>query len=184
MKPGERIFQGKAAKGDEILIRYPQSSDLEDMTDYINTLSQERTYIRFQGEVQSVEDEKKYLEKKLEQIKNRRSVQLMVYAGNTLVGNSNIDLEEGIRKHVGVFGISLAKEFRNRGIGKILMEKVIEESKKNLPDLKIITLTIFGTNKVAFKMYQKFGFREYGRLPKGAMHKGKFIDYIYMSKTV
>jgi RimJ/RimL family protein N-acetyltransferase len=33
-------------------------------------------------------------------------------------------------------------------------------------------------------MYQKFGFIEYGTLPKGILYKGEYIDEIKMYKEV
>ena len=33
-------------------------------------------------------------------------------------------------------------------------------------------------------MYEKFGFTEYGNLPEGIKHKGKYINHIYMYKKI
>lgn len=94
------------------------------------------------------------------------------------------DPKRGAVKHEGVFGISVLKEYRGKGIGKLLMKLVLDESIKNLPNLRIITLGAFSTNSLAIKMYESFGFNEYGRLPGGVLHKGQYIDHVFMYKKV
>ncbi len=42
-----------------------------------------------------------------------------------------------------------------------------EEAEKNIPQLKIVTLGVFASNLLAKQIYEKFGFKEYGRLPRG-----------------
>ena len=61
------IYQDKTKTGKEILIRYPETGDLEEMLNFINELSDERTFIRYQGEHETLESEKKYLESRLEE---------------------------------------------------------------------------------------------------------------------
>ena len=86
--------------------------------------------------------------------------------------------------HVGLFGISLSKDFRGRGLGKKLMELVLEESKKNLKNLRILDLECFANNSIACDLYKSFGFKEYGRLPKGIAYNGDFVDAILMQYEV
>lgn len=184
MKAGKVIFQGKTKKGNEILIRYPLSTDVNMLHRYINTLSQEQTFIRFQGEEISIEEETNYLNSQIEKIEKGEAVKLFVFNNNELVAVSDIYLEDKISSHVGVFGITVAIEFRNEGIGKMLMELVLKEATENMPKLKIATLGVFSNNPLALEMYKKLSFREYGRLPKGVNHRGEFVDHIYMYKNI
>lgn len=184
MEPGQIIYKGKSKSGKEIIFRYPIENDLQLLCDYINTLSKEKTYILFQGEQVTLEEEKKYLDAQLGKIKENKAVQLLIFSEGKLVGNTQINLGDKATKHVGIFGISLAKEFRGEGIGSLLMEYIIKEAKKNLKELKIITLTCFANNEVARKLYSNMGFIEYGVLPLGLIHQDKFMDHIYMYKKV
>lgn len=72
------MFTGKTKQNKKYVIRYPLETDAKNMYDYIDKLSQERTFIRFQRERISLEDETKYLRGQLEKIKNRKTVQLIV----------------------------------------------------------------------------------------------------------
>ncbi len=184
MKPGTIVYQGKSKSGKDLMFRYPIDKDLQMLRNYINTLSREKTFIIFQGEQVSLEEERKYLDSQLKAIIEDRAVQLLAFSEEILVGNTQINLQTKAIKHIGVFGISLAKEFRGEGIGTLLMEKLIEEAKQHLKGLKIITLECFGNNKIAKKLYEKMGFIKYGNLPKGIIYKDTPVDHIYMFKEI
>ena len=178
------VYQGKTQKDKEILIRYPQKNDAKIMLDYINTLSLERTFIRFQGEKISLKAETAYLNNQLKRIAKKQSVQLLVFSQGKLVGISEINIGDKTEKHLGLLGISVAKEFRGQGIGRKLLEFVIKEAIKNLTDLEIITLGVFAKNVLAKRLYQSFGFIEYGNLPKGVKLTDGYDDHIYMYKVM
>lgn len=167
-----------------IIFRYPTKNDLKAVWEYINTISKEQTFILFQEEEITWEEEEKWLEGELKKITEHKSVQLFAFADKKLIGVSGISMKDKAEKHVGTFGITMAKDFRNKGIGRVLMEKVLQQAKKNLKGLKIIILGVFGNNPIAKNLYQKMGFVEYGNLPNGILHKGKCVDHTYMYKKV
>lgn len=179
-----KIIHSEKLPAGEFVVRYPVLSDAQAMTEYINTLSNERTFIRFQGEHMSVEDETKYLEGLLKSIENKKSVQLLAFIDDTLIGISGIEMKDKTEGHEGVFGISIAEDYRNQGLGKLMMKLVLESAERELPDLKLITLEVFATNEVAIPMYQKFGFVEHGRLPGGVKLADIFVDRILMHKKL
>ena len=184
MKQGEVVFTGKSSKGKEFLIRYLNKDDLEALLNYINELSQEQTFILYQGEKVTLEEETKYLQGQLEKMEKNECVQLLVFSDNKLIGLSSIDMRKRAEKHLGDFGISLHKDYRGEGIGSKLMELVLTEAKNNLPELKIVLLGAFGNNAQAIAMYKKFGFVQYSLLPKGIFYKGNYIDGIDMYKVI
>ncbi len=178
------VFEGKTKQGRQIIIRYPHESDLMEMTQYINTLSKEQTCIRFQGEQMTIEGEERFLDQVLKDVEAHKVVYLAVFYQNALIGTSTIRMGENIEKHIGSFGISIAQGFREEGIGTLLMECVLNEAKQKLTNLRICTLSVFATNERAKHLYEKFGFKEYGTLPKGIQYKGDYIDHVYMFKTI
>lgn len=185
MKPGKIVFRGTTKKGKDIIVRHPTRKDVSVMRNYMNTLSKEKTFIRFQGEQVSFKDEKKYLDSFLRQMSKNEAVKLLVFSKKELAAVADIKLEDKISSHVGNFGITVAKGFRNEGVGKLLMRLVLDEAGKNMKKLKIVSLGVFATNPVAQRMYKKrFGFREYGRLPRGIKHRGKFTDQIFLYKMI
>lgn len=182
MTPGDIVYRGISDKGNSFILRYPKLEDLHDLWEYINKISAEQTFILFQGEQLTIEEEKEWLEGQLKKLEEGRGIQLVVEIEGKVQGVSEINMNSNAEAHVGSFGISIASEFRHQGIGKMLMEKVIEEAKKNLEGLKIIRLSVFENNPIAVKLYEELGFKEYGVLPKGLLHKGEYVDHIYMYK--
>jgi len=181
---GKVIYHGKTKDGLDYVIRYPENGDAKSMCDYINFVSQEKTFIRFQGEQIALDEEVEYLNGLLVKINSKMAVTLLIVADGKVLGNSGIEMKDKTESHEGVFGISIAKNIRGEGIGKKLMELVISEAERNIFQLKLITLGVFGDNNLAFEMYLKFGFIEYGRLPGGSLHQGKYVDHIYMYKRI
>ena len=178
------VFRKRSKTGKEIIFRYPEAGDVEKMLNFINIISDEKTFITYQGEHETLESEEKYLKGRLEEIKNKKVVQLLAFYKDELIGASDLKMEDKVEKHVGVFGLIVSKNFRGEGIGKMLMELVEEEAKKNIPDLKIETLQVYSTNNIARNLYKKMGFIEYGVLPEGISRLEKFEDAVLMYKKI
>lgn len=184
MQAGKIIYQGKTHTRKNIILRYPQVEDAEQLTKYINQLSSEKTYIRFQGEQQTIEDEKKWIESFLEKIKNQTGLSIYAVTDDKIVGVCDINMRDRIESHIGVFGLTVAKEFRQEGIGSVLIDTIMTLAKELIPQLKIVELSVFANNPIAINLYKKFGFKEFGRLPGGILHQGEYIDHLYMYKNV
>ena len=61
MKQGRIVFRGKTKAGKVFIFRYPERGDVVILTEYINKLSKEQTFIGFQGEQISQKQEKEYM---------------------------------------------------------------------------------------------------------------------------
>ena len=87
-------------------------------------------------------------------------------------------------KHSGTLSIFILKEWRHFGIGRLLMERLIEWAENNTL-IEKLTLAVFSTNERAIELYKKLGFIEEGRCPKDMKIKdGAYIDSILMYKFV
>ncbi|MEK7552162.1 MAG: GNAT family protein [Patescibacteria group bacterium] len=178
------VFEGKTKKGNDLVIRYIEANDAQAALDYINTLSQEQTFITFQGEQLKLEDEEKFVKSCLEVMSKKMGVTLVALCNGKFTGMSSVDMKNRVLSHVGGLGISVAKESRGEGVGKIFIENVISEAKKSIPNLKIIKLEVFANNPNAINLYKKVGFKEWGILPKAIFYKGEYIDEVSMYKEV
>ena len=68
-------------------------------------------------------------------------------------------------KHRAVFGISIDKKYWGQGIGKALMEACLQCARE--AGYAQVELEVVADNKRAMALYQKYGFVEYGRNPRG-----------------
>ena len=137
------VFKGKTNKGVDILVRYPEKGDADAMLKYVNELSKEQTFVGFQGEEISEEKNKEYLFSHLNKIKDKKAILLLAFAKGRLIGISSLNSGEIVKSsHVGYFTISVAKDFRSQGIGRVLMTSVLNEAQKIIFNLKINLLGI------------------------------------------
>lgn len=60
----------------------------------------------------------------------------------------------------------------------------MEETEYRLDGLRLVQLHVFGNNELALRLYEKHGFIEFGRLPDGVLHRGEYVDGIYMYRPV
>ena len=65
--------------------------------------------------------------------------------------------------HRGGLGISVSKDHRGKGVGTALMQETLQRCKGKF---EIIELSVFTTNQVARKLYEKFGFKTFGVRPR------------------
>jgi RimJ/RimL family protein N-acetyltransferase len=174
----------KLKSGKEIKFRYPTINDVEILKDYINKISAEQSFILLQGFQHTIKSESNWLKGVLEKVARNECVYLCGFSETKLVACGEVALESEAKSHVGNFGISVDIDFRGQGIGQKMMELIISESIKKLPQLRIIILECFNQNLVGRNLYKKLGFIEYGRLPQGLKRQGQFDDAVYMYKEI
>ncbi len=183
-KTGKVVYRGMAA-GKPIVIRYPKMSDAKAALEFINKISREKSFLNIQGKQLNMKEERAFLKKNISGIKKKVCVHLFVLAGDRIVGSATMNRESiDAQKHKAEFGIVMAKDMRGYGIGRLLMSLVLKESERSMQGVKMFTLKVFANNPLAFRMYRKFGFKQFGILPKGVTHKGKPVDEIFMYKDL
>ncbi|MDK0933788.1 GNAT family N-acetyltransferase [Clostridium perfringens] len=84
------------------------------------------------------------------------------------------------KKHVGLITLMVNSDYQNKGIGSLLMDKLINLSES----LNIIRLElcVFRDNYKAINLYKKFGFKEEGIKVKSALKNGEYADEIMMAR--
>ena len=176
--------EGKTKSGKSYVIRTPELVDVESAHRYVNRISQERTFISFQGEEVSLEDEQRFIESAIQKQREGKGIKLFLVVEGEVMGISSIELMVRSESHVGIFAISIDQSLRGEGLGRKLMETVIEQAEKLLTDMHIIKLTVKAPNQVARDLYIKLGFKEYGLLPEGTRQNDELVDEVLMYKPV
>jgi RimJ/RimL family protein N-acetyltransferase len=83
-------------------------------------------------------------------------------------------------KHVGTLGIVIYKKYTGLGLGRLLMNDLIEWAKQNAVTKKI-SLVTNETNTVAIELYKKLGFEVEGLLKKDNFINGNYNNTIIMA---
>lgn len=86
--------------------------------------------------------------------------------------------------HTGSFGMMIDKGFRDKGIGKLLIKRLLDWAELN-PLIEKVSLGVFSINKRAIALYKKMEFIEEGRkIKEFKMDNGEYVDDILMYKLV
>lgn len=165
----------------EIEIRPPKPSDAKSLMEYINELVEEKVYI-LKCNKATLKEEKEWLNKNLKEIKKNKTVFLVALKDKKVIAGTEISQKKEKAGHVGKFGISILKDFRGKGLGKKLIDLIIELAKEKLKGLELITLEVFVKNRPAVKLYRKFGFKRVAKLRKTIKFEGNYYDEYIMHR--
>ena len=178
------MFKVVTAKdGREVVIRSIVPSDIKrakEFADCLNSVVAEGIYIIFNKKC-TTEEEKEWIKKAIVRVRDDHFT-FIVECGGKIVGTATIAREIGTMSHVAAAGMMIRKGYREIGIGSRLMQTMIDTAK--LMKVKLIKLDVFATNKRAWNMYKKFGFKQVGRIQKHDNLKGKLVDRIILVKKM
>jgi RimJ/RimL family protein N-acetyltransferase len=181
MKSG-KIIRSFLVRGlRKVVLRTPRWEDLDDLLELINSLVNEKADI-IRAEKVLRDDEIDWLSGVLRRLEKDEVVYILAEVDGEVIASSEIARRGGYEEHVGVLGIVIKKGFRDLGIGTEIMRALIEQG--GAWKLKVLTLSLFASNKRAFHVYEKVGFVETGRVPKKFFRSGKYIDEIIMTKLL
>ena len=139
-------------------------------TDFLTTYPDELTF--------TVEQEREFLKKKTE---SSRDAELVAEVDGRIVGSAGIGMIRDAEKtrHRAHFGIAIEKAVWGIGIGKALTEACIECARE--AGYTQLELEVVADNARAMALYQRAGFIEYGRNPRGFRpRKGGWQENVLM----
>jgi ribosomal protein S18 acetylase RimI-like enzyme len=105
------------------------------------------------------------------------------FLGGDLIGVAGLFIKQGRKEaHKGVlWGMYVATDARRSGIGRRLVEAVVEHARRRV---ELLQLTVVATNAPARHLYTELGFVEYGIEPHALKHDGRYWDEILMVKPL
>ena len=169
--------------GQTCILRQPQEDDAQNILDYLNYVCSETDFLTFgHGEMNfTLEEEKKYINDHLE-LDNK--ILIIAEVNRTIVGMSGFTGGKTKRIfHIGEFGISVSREYWNLGIGRALIENVIEWAKQSGVIYKI-ELRVRVDNKLAIKLYKDVGFIREGTISRQFFIGDIFYDAYIMGLNI
>lgn len=160
----------------------PSMQAVKAVTDFVNKLSREDTYLSFAGEEYSLAYEKNWLKNVLVKIKFKKMYLIWVVYDGQIVGSCDLDMGLSRRNHIATIGLMVDEDFRRQGLGKYLMESILKKAREM--GFKIVKLDVFDDNIAGKALYEKLGFIECGRIPNGLFRKGNYVDDVWLYKNL
>jgi len=181
LNPGQ-VLEEFEAGGRKVIFRVIRKGDENGCLAHINSLIAEKAMIAWQKPF-TLKREKEWLKEKLKEIAKGDNITVIVESEGRMIGCASVwkDIFDA-KAHVAHIAIGLNSQ-RGQGIGERLMA-ALERVAKNHLGCSIIELTVYENNAVARGLYEKMGFRETGRVPKGCNHFGKYFDEVIMVKEI
>jgi RimJ/RimL family protein N-acetyltransferase len=106
---------------------------------------------------------------------NDHEILLLAEQDDDIVGNIDFHIGDRRRiKHTGEFGMGVAAAHRRRGVGTVLLERMIQWA-QSMPQIERIELRVISTNVPAISLYRTLGFKEEGL----RRHHIKYADSSY-----
>jgi RimJ/RimL family protein N-acetyltransferase len=91
------------------------------------------------------------------------------------------DIRDGFA-HTGVLGVGIAKAFRERGLGRHLLEETL--AKASHIGIVRVELEVFASNKRAIRFYVREKFEMEGRKRQARYLDGQFDDIVCMARHI
>ncbi len=148
------------------------------------------THIMSQPEVQAnlmqlpYPDEEIWRQRLTEQMTpGKTDLSLVALRGGEVVGSAGLHPVGPAlrRRHAAVLGISVPREHQRSGVGKALMQGLIDYADEWGQILRV-ELTVFADNTHAIALYRGFGFEQEGLLRGFALRRGVYEDCLTMAR--
>lgn len=174
-----RYIGGMPVNG--IALRTPSESDAQAMIDMMLGCYAETEFLSCTPEEfqVSVQDEINFM-RRFEM--SERECMISAFVDGKLVGNVSIRQAGGVKRvrHRATLGISVLRDYWGRGVGSMLMDAAIQTAQS--VGYAQIELQTAADNERAIRLYERFGFEQYGRCPRALRRENGCVDEIEMVK--
>lgn len=170
--------------GNAFILRNAELSDASDLIRYLKVTAGETPYLVREPEEISLneEQEREFLQSKIDA---ERELMLVAIVDGKHAGNCSIMSAGQLNRyrHRCNVGIALYQEYCGRGIGKAMLETILEAAEKM--GYEQAELEVIADNKNAVALYEKLGFIKYGTFPDNMKYKdGNYADAYWMMKKL
>lgn len=174
----------KDKKGRTVVLRNAEVSDAEELIKYLKVTAGETPFlIREPDEVHmTIEQEETFIQSLIDA---ERELMLIATIEGEHVGNCSL-MSMGAKKRVthrcGV-AIALYQKFCDAGIGKLMMQTILEVAKQI--GYEQAELEVVSDNTRAISLYEKLGFEKYGCFPNNMKYSdGTYANIDWMMKRL
>jgi putative acetyltransferase len=158
------------------VVRPARRSDAASFVELWKTVVAERRFIRTERVDRSVRYYRRHF---LRRTWEDDQATLVAMDGRRVVGHLHVAREESpVTRHVASLGMTVAPDWRGKGVGSALMTEAIRWARQ--VGVEKLALSVYPDNDRAQALYAKFGFQEEGRLTGHSKKSVGYLDEIVM----
>lgn len=170
--------------GRTVVLRSAETSDAEALIEYLKITTGETPFlIREPEEITiTLEQEKRFIESKTNE---ERELMLVATIDGKHIGNCSLMSIAPYKRyaHRCEVAIALYQEYCGCGIGKVMIQTVLDVAKKL--GYEQAELEVISDNKSAIAVYERLGFEKYGTFPTNMKYAdGTYADADWMMKRL
>lgn len=170
------------SNGKKTLIRRAEVKDASKIVEFNDRVGGETDFLSY-GAGESgltIRDQQKLIDRS---IKIGTWLILIAEMNQQIAGLLNFRSDNRPRiRHTGTFGVMVLKNYWGIGIGRSLVNSLVEWAKTT--NIKKINLKVRPDNKRAMNIYKKIGFVEEGRITREFYINGKYHDNVLMGLKI
>ncbi|SDO48338.1 GNAT family N-acetyltransferase [Alkalicoccus daliensis] len=165
-----------------MVVREIETNDVEKLASLIKKVDSSSAYMLWEAGERNIQSDTQL--KMIENLKKaENSTMLVAEKENELVGYLlAVGGNARRNKHLAYVVIGILKDFRGKGIGKQLFQKLEQWSVNQ--QIRRLELTVVTKNEEAISLYRKMGFEVEGTKRNSLRIEDKFVDEFYMSKLL
>ena len=163
------------------VIREATPDDAEQLIAFAKTIADEpNNMIGFSSSAEftyTIEEERELLRRHFEAT---NETWLIAESDGAIIANANCSVGNRGFRYTVHFGISVAKVWRDQGIGTAVLRHIVEWACNN-PEIHRLELDVFTINERAIHVYEKVGFQPEGISRQAFLKDGQFLDVLRMA---
>lgn len=170
--------------GRTVILRNAEVSDADDLIKYLKITANETPYLLRSSEevILTREQEEDFIKKHTDA---KRELMLIATTEGELIGNCLLMSVGSYKRnsHRCEIAIALYQKFCGNGIGKIMMQTVLDMARR--AGYEQAELEVISGNKGAIALYEMLGFKKYGSFPGSMKYAdGSYADADWMMKKL
>ncbi len=186
MKEAQVFRNFTANNGSGVVLREPESEDLEGLLAFINQLVTEkrsnknsRLFTGFESRL-TRRQESEWLRELLARIRDGGTICILAIVDEKIVGNGEIVRGEYAEtRHHGRLALTVGGTHRGLGIGREMITTLMREARRL--GLKTVHVEFLSNNESALHAYRRAGFKKVGTIPRKVYRNGRFLDSLIMA---
>lgn len=170
--------------GKKVIIRQPQIEDAEDLLIMLQDCVATSDFLLLvpAETMLTMEQERAWLS---DVIADQNTIMIVAINNDKIIGNAELRIGPVYKqRHRAMLGITIIEEWRNLGLGTVLINTLITIARKN-ENIEVISLEVFASNRHAITLYERMGFQKEAQI-KNAFKQvdDTYVDNIIMTLRI